>query len=121
MRDRGLSSIQRLVGVALLFMGFMNVLLSLTGGYDLDLFSAYTLLLGVILFIHSSVDTWHRWVVIGLTVALGLLFLIRGEVDIWSQRLMFYGMLIVVVVFIFWSGGAQKNGKKQDEGPGTGN
>jgi hypothetical protein len=92
----------------------MNILLSLTGGYELDLFSAYTFLLGVVLFVHATVTAWHKWIIIGLTVALGLFYVIRGEVDAWSQRAFFYGMLLIIVLFMFLTRDRKSDGERTD-------
>ncbi len=102
MSDRSLLSVERLIGVALLLMGFMNILLSLTGGYELDLTSTYIFLLGIVLFVHASMHTWHKWVIIGMTAVLAVFYSVRG-VDVWTQRGLFYGTLLILVLFIFFT------------------
>ena len=100
--DRSLSTVQRLLGVALIFMGFINILLSITGQYELSLFTAITFLTGVILFVHGSVKTWHKWIIIGLAALLGIVFLVRGQVGGLSQLGMFWGTLFVILFYAFF-------------------
>ena len=118
--DRSLQSVERLTGVALLLMGFMNILLSISGNYELDLFSAMIFLFGVVLFVHGSVQTWHKWIVIGMAVALGILFWIRGEVGTWSQIGLFYGTLIVVLFYMFFIREPKLDEDATHKGTGTG-
>lgn len=106
--------------MTLLLMGFINILLSISGNYELDLFSAMTFLCGVVLFVHGSVQTWHKWIVIGMAVALGILFLIRGEVGTWSQIGLFYGTLMVVLFYMFFIREPKVDEDATRKGAGTG-
>lgn len=93
---------ERLVGIALIFMGFINNLLAITGQYPLDQFTAVTFLFGVILFVHGSGRTWHKWIIIGMAASLGTVFLIRGEVGGLSQVGLFWGTIFVIFFYTFF-------------------
>jgi hypothetical protein len=102
-------------------MGFMNMLLSISGNYPLDSFSAVTFLFGVVLFVHGTVQTWHRWIVVGMAVALAAVILIRGEVGTWTQIGLFYGTLLVVLFYIFFAREPKLDEDATHKGTGTGN
>lgn len=85
----------------MIIMGFLNVLLSLQ--YDLDVTPVVMYVFGVILFVHSSVDTWYKWGVIGLVIAAGFLFKLY-QVDpvfsYWYKQVLFNGTIAVAVIFM---------------------
>ena len=119
--DQNLRTVQKLLGVALIFMGFLNTLLSISGGYPLDQFSALTFLIGVILFVHGSAQTWRKWIFIGMALSLGTVFMIRGEVDRLSQLALFWGTILVIIFFIFFAKESKSNEDTTRKGAGTGN
>ena len=118
--DNSLRSVEKLTGVALLLMGFMNMLLSISGDYPLDLFSTITFLFGVVLFVHGSVQTWHKWIVIGMAVTLAAVIMIRGEVGTWTQIGLFYGTLMVVLFYMFFAREPKFDEDATRKGTGTG-
>ena len=99
--DPKLISIERLIGLTMIIMGFLNILLSLE--HDLDIMPVILFLSGVILFVHSSVETWHKWGVIALTVAAGIVFK-AYEVDplvtYWYKMILFYGTILTAIFFV---------------------
>jgi hypothetical protein len=113
--DLGLQTIERLVGIALIFMGFIGNLLAITGQYPLDQFTAITFLMGVILFVHGGGRSWHKWIIIGLAAAFGAVFLIRGEVGGLSQVGMFWGTLFVIIFYTIFT--REPKESKSDENP----
>lgn len=118
MADRSLRTVQKLIGVTLIFMGFINILLSITGKYDMDHFTAITFLFGVVLFVHGSGQTWRKWIVISMAVALALVFLIRGEVGRLPQIGLFWGTLIVIFFYMFFA--KEPTSSENPTGKGTG-
>lgn len=96
--DKGLASVERLIGLAMILMGFLNILLSFN--YDLDITPVVMFLFGVILFVHSSVETWHKWGVIGLVIAAGVLFKLDPRVGPYYKMILFYGTIVTVIAFI---------------------
>ena len=99
--DNKLLSVERLIGLTMIIMGFLNVLLSIE--HDLDIMPVIIFLSGIVLFIHSSVETWHKWGVIILVIAAGVVFKVY-EVDplvtYWYKMILFYGTILTVIVFM---------------------
>ncbi|HEY5595594.1 MAG TPA: hypothetical protein VIL61_10645 [Nitrospiria bacterium] len=96
--DKKLVSVERLIGLTMIIMGFLNILLSFN--YDLDITPVMMFFFGVILFVHSSVETWHKWGVIGLVIAAGVLFAVDPRVAPWYKLILFYGTIVTVIVFM---------------------
>ena len=118
--DQNLRTVERLVGITLIFMGFIGILLSLTGNYPLDQFTAITFLTGVALFVHGSGQTWHKWVIIGMVFALGAVFLIRGEVGAIPRFAFFWGTVLVILYYTFFSKDSKPHEDTASKGTGTG-
>jgi hypothetical protein len=99
--DAKLLSVERLIGLTMIIMGFLNILLSLQ--YDLDITPVAMFLFGVILFVHSSMETWHKWGVIALVIAAGVVFKtyqVDPVVTYWYKQILFYGTIVTVVIFM---------------------
>lgn len=99
--DKKLVSVQRLVGLTMIIMGFLNILLSLE--HELDMMPVSMFLFGVILFVHSSVESWHKWGLIGLAVAAGIVFKVYQMDPVVSylyKQGLFYGTIVTVLVFV---------------------
>ncbi len=99
--DKQLASVERLIGLTMIIMGFLNILLSLQ--YDLDITPVMMFLFGVILFVHSSMETWHKWGVIVLVIAAGVVFKtyqVDPLVTFWYKQILFYGTIVTVIVFM---------------------
>jgi cell division protein FtsW (lipid II flippase) len=99
--DKKLLSVERLIGLTMILMGFLNILLSLQD--DLGMAPVLMFLFGIILFVHSSVETWHKWGVIALAVAAGILFK-AYEVDpvitYLYKQILFNGTILAAVIFM---------------------
>lgn len=117
--DPHLKTIQKLVGVALIFMGFIGMLLSISGNYPLDPYTAITYLLGVIMFVHAGGQSWRRWIIIALAAVLAALFGIRGEVSGTIQLALFWGTVVVILAYTFLIK-EQKNPHEDATGKGSG-
>lgn len=99
--DAKLLSIERLIGLTMIIMGFLNILLSLE--HDLDIMPVVLFLSGVILFVHSSVETWHKWGVIAMTIAAGIVFKVFQVdpiVTYWYKMILFYGTILTAIFFM---------------------
>jgi hypothetical protein len=112
--DLGLQTIERLVGIALIFMGFIGNLLAITGKYPLDQFTALTFLMGVILFVHGGGRSWHKWIVIGLAAAFGAVFMIRGEVGGLAQVGMFWGTVLIILFYTIFNRETKESKSDED-------
>lgn len=100
--DRNLRTVETLIGVTLIFMGFIGNFLSMAGRYETDYFTVVTFLFGVTLFVHGSGRTWHKWIIISMAAVLALVFWIRGEVGTLSQLTLFWGTLTVLLFYMFF-------------------
>jgi len=99
--DPKLLSVERLIGLTMIIMGFLNILLSFE--YDLDITPVIMFLFGIALFVHSSVETWHKWGVIGLVIAAGVVFKVyqvNPLVSFWYKQILFYGTIAMAVLFM---------------------
>jgi len=99
--DTKLASVERLIGLTMIIMGFLNILLSFQ--YDLDVTPVVMYVFGVILFVHSSVDAWYKWGVIGIVVLVGLMFKyyqVDPVFSYWFKQLLFNGTIVVAVIFM---------------------
>ena len=85
----------------MIIMGFLNILLSFN--YDLDITPVMMFLFGIILFVHSSVETWHKWGVIGLAIVAAVVFKVYQVdplVSYWYKQVLFYGTIVMVIIFM---------------------
>ena len=85
----------------MIIMGFLNILMSLQ--HDLGIMPVVMYVFGIILFVHSSVETWHKWGVIGLAVVAGIVFNVYQLdplVSHWYKQILFYGTIVTVIVFM---------------------
>ena len=99
--DKKLVSVERLIGLTMIIMGFLNILLSFN--YDLDITPVMMFFFGVILFVHSSVETWHKWGVIGLAIVAGIVFKlyqVDPVVAYWYKQILFNGTIAMAVIFM---------------------
>jgi hypothetical protein len=99
--DMNLKSVERLIGLTMIIMGFLNILLSLQD--DLGIAPVLMFFFGVILFVHSSVETWHKWGVICLAIAAGIVFKayeVDPVVTYWYKQILFNGTILAVVIFM---------------------
>lgn len=99
--DRKLVAIERLVGLMMITMGFFNILISWTT-YELDIMPVLFFFFGAGLFAHSSIETWHKWVVIALFVTAVFVFWANptSMMRYWYKMVLFYGTISVVVYFM---------------------
>ena len=118
--DQNLGTVEKLVGLVLIFMGFINVLLSISGNYPMELFPAITFLFGIIFFTHGSGQTWHKWIIIGMAATLGVVFLIRGEVGGKFTLAMFWGTILVILFYTFFAKDTDPHEDATHKGTGTG-
>ena len=96
--DKSLLSIARLIGIALIIMGFLNILIAFN--YELSMMPVVMFLGGIILFTYSSVEAWYKWVVIALVIAAGFLFAAVPQVGPYYKMILFYGTIVTALTFI---------------------
>jgi hypothetical protein len=98
----GFGSVVRLIGVTMIFLGFLNIMVSIASDYALDLYSATVFFVGIALFIQSRVATWHKWPLVGTAVGILLIFYATGAVPELFKYLVFYVTILIVIGYLFW-------------------
>jgi cation transport ATPase len=101
--DRQFNVAAMMVGTAMMFVGFLNVLLSISGGFE---FAGVTPMLlyfaGMAIWGHAVIrNPTIRYAVIMASVALALAFFHYGEVLFWHKQVVFWGTVVLVAFFMF--------------------
>jgi hypothetical protein len=94
---------EMMVGTAMMFVGFLNVLLSISGGFE---FAGVTPMLlyfaGMAIWAHAVIKNPSvRYAVITASVAAALAFFHYGEVLFWHKQVVFWGTVALVAFFMF--------------------
>jgi hypothetical protein len=97
----------RMVGSAMVFIGFLQVFLSASTGAEISIFPMIIYFTGMAMWAYSSVDNLTvRYTVMALSLLCAMAFMHFGEVLFWHKYLIYWGTIGVVVFFMF------KNPKK---------
>ncbi len=92
----------RMVGSAMVFIGFLQVFLSVNTGAEISIFPMIIYFSGMALWAYSSVDIVPvRYAVIGLSVLCMMAFMHFGEVLFWHKYMIYWGTVGMVVFFMF--------------------
>ena len=95
---------EKILGSAMIFVGFLNVLLSISGGYEINIVPLILYCAGLAIWGHATIaNPTVRYLVIGLAIVLGLALYHYGEVLFWHKQLVFWGTVALVVFFMFKS------------------
>ncbi|MDH3505051.1 MAG: hypothetical protein OEM58_11070 [Nitrospirota bacterium] len=97
----------RMVGSAMVFIGFLQVFLSASTGAEISIFPLIIYFSGMAMWAYSSVENLTvRYTVMALSLLCAMAFMHFGEVLFWHKYLIYWGTIGVVVFFMF------KNPKK---------
>jgi hypothetical protein len=101
--ERHLNVAGMMVGTALMFLGFLQVFLSISGGFELGGVMALLLYFGGLAVWANAVieNPTLRYSVITAAIALALGFFHYGEVLFWHKQVIFWGTVLVVMYFMF--------------------
>ncbi|HET9962923.1 MAG TPA: hypothetical protein VFQ34_11350 [Nitrospiraceae bacterium] len=100
--ERQSNVIGMMVGTALMFIGFLNVFLSISSGFEINVVPFLIYFGGLAIWANSVVENLTiRYAVIGTAIVLGLLMGHFGEVLFWHKQLLFWSTVIVVMYFMF--------------------
>lgn len=100
--DRQMKVGMRMIGSAMVFIGFLQVFLSASTGAEISVFPMILYFTGMALWAYSSVENITiRYTVIALSVICALAFFHFGEVLFWHKYLIYWGTIAVVVFFMF--------------------
>jgi len=100
--DRQMRVGMRMIGSAMVFIGFLQVFLSASTGAEISVFPMILYFTGMALWAYSSVENITiRYTVIALSVICALAFFHFDEVLFWHKYVIYWGTIAVVVFFMF--------------------
>jgi len=100
--NRQMRVAMKMVGSAMVFIGFLQVFLSVNTGAEISIFPMIIYFSGIALWAYSSIDTITvRYTVIGLSLLCAMAFMHFGEVLFWHKYLIYWGTVGMVIFFMF--------------------
>lgn len=91
-----------MIGTALMFIGFLNVFLSISGGFEINEVPFLIYLGGLTVWANAAIETPSiRYGVMTLAVTLALVLFQYGEVLFWHKQVLFWTTIIIVMYFMF--------------------
>jgi len=98
-----------IVGSALVFLGFLTVFLSISGGFEIDYKPLVLYFLGLAIWAYSAImNLALRYVVMTVAITLALAIAHYGEVHFWHKQVIFWGTVIMVSYFMFTTAAPDK-------------
>ena len=91
-----------MIGTALMFIGFLNIFLSISGGFEINVVPLLIYFGGLAVWANSVIEnpTW-RYSVMGAAILLALIFYQYGEIHFWHKQVVFWVTVVIVVYFMF--------------------
>jgi hypothetical protein len=100
--NRQMQVAMKMVGSAMVFIGFLQVFLSVNTGAEISIFPMIIYFSGMALWAYSSVDTPAiKYAVIGVSLICAMAFMHFGEVLFWHKYMIYWGTVGMVVFFMF--------------------
>jgi hypothetical protein len=91
-----------MVGTALMFIGFLNVFLSISGGFEINIVPFLIYFGGLTVWANAAIETPSiRYGVMAMAIALALGLFQYGEVLFWHKQVLFWVTIIIVMYFMF--------------------
>jgi hypothetical protein len=91
-----------MVSTALMFIGFLNIFLSISGGFEINVVPFLIYFGGLAVWANSVIENHTlRYSVMAAAVLLALVFFHYGEVLFWHKQLVFWATVVMVVYFMF--------------------
>lgn len=92
----------KMVGSAMVFIGFIQVFLSASTGAEITIFPMLLYFSGMALWAHSSVKIpTVRYLIIVFSIMCAIGFIELGEVLFWHKYVIYWGTIAMVVFFMF--------------------
>ena len=102
--DRYFNVAEIMIGTTMMFVGFLNVLLSISGGFEISIMPMLLYFGGMTIWAHAVIKLpVVRYVVMGAAIVISLAFIQFGEVLFWHKQLVFWSTIAIVVFFMFRS------------------
>jgi hypothetical protein len=100
--DQQMRVIGVMVGTALMFIGFLNVFLSISGGFEINVVPFLIYFGGLAVWANAAIETPAvRYGVMTGAIALALAFFHYGEVLFWHKQVVFWATVLIVMYFMF--------------------
>jgi hypothetical protein len=100
--DRQFNVAEMMIGTTMIFTGFINVLLSISGGFEISVLPLILYFAGLAIWAHARVENPSvRYTIITLCFAAAAGFFQYGEVHFWHKQVIFWGTILIAVFFMF--------------------
>ncbi len=100
--DSQLSTAGIMTGSMLMFIGFLNVLLSISGGFEITVFPLILYFAGMAIWANAAIEQpTPRYIVMAVAIVLGLAFFHYGEIHFWHKQVVFWFTIVIVMFFMF--------------------
>ncbi len=101
--DHQMRVMGKMLGTAFMFLGFLQIFLSISGGFELSGVVALLLYFGgLAIWANAAIEQpIVRWSVTIGAVALALGFLQFGEILFWHKQTVFWSTIVIVMYFMF--------------------
>ena len=98
-----------IIGSSLVFLGFLTIFLSISGGFEIDYKPLVLYFTGLAIWAYSAiVNLTLRYTVMTVAITLGLAIAHYGEVHFWHKQAVFWATVIMVAYFMFTSAAPDK-------------
>jgi hypothetical protein len=85
-----------------MFIGFLNIFLSISGGFEINIVPFLIYFGGLAVWANAAIETPAiRYGVMTMAVALALGLFQYGEVLFWHKQVLFWTTIIIVMYFMF--------------------
>ncbi|HEU4686531.1 MAG TPA: hypothetical protein VFS39_18635 [Nitrospira sp.] len=100
--DTQLHVVGLMVGTALMFIGFLNVFLSISGGFEINVVPLLIYFGGLAVWANAAIENaMLRYGVMTGAIGLALGFFHYGEVLFWHKQVVFWVTIVIVMYFMF--------------------
>jgi hypothetical protein len=100
--DHHMRVIGLMIGTALMFIGFLNVFLSISGGFEINVVPFLIYFGGLAVWANAAIEIpTLRYGVMALAIGLALGFFHYGEVLFWHKQVVFWVTVLIVMYFMF--------------------
>lgn len=100
--DRQAHVIGMMIGTALMFIGFLDVFLSISGGFEINVVPLLIYFGGIAVWANAVVENpTVRYSLMAGSVLISLAFFHYGEVLFWHKQVVFWSTIVVVMYFMF--------------------
>jgi hypothetical protein len=85
-----------------MFIGFLNIFLSISGGFEINVVPLLIYFGGLAVWANSVIEnpTW-RYSIMAVAILLALAFYHYGEIHFWHKQVVFWTTVVIVMYFMF--------------------